>query len=133
MPIAANATPANQSGNMSSNNCGIASCPFLTFTPAAIAMKPSRASRPSMREYSGRMVVLRRITSRLREDSVAVIECGYMNSASAEPNASVAYVHWPASPGTSAPRGAPVAGLGCAKASLALAKMSSNPPSLIGM
>ncbi|CAM5540095.1 hypothetical protein SGRIM128S_05950 [Streptomyces griseomycini] len=91
MPIAAKATPANQSGNMFSNSCGIANCPFCTFTPAAIAMKPSSASMPSISEYSGRIVVLRRITSRLREDSVAVIECGYMNSASAEPSASVAY------------------------------------------
>jgi hypothetical protein len=33
---------------------------------------------------------LRRITLRLRLDSTAVIECGYMKSASAEPNASVA-------------------------------------------
>ena len=53
-------------------------------------MKPSSASRPSISEYSGRIVVLRRITSRLREESVAVIECGYMKSASAEPSASVA-------------------------------------------
>lgn len=133
MPIAAKATPANQSGNMFSNSCGMASWPFCTFTPAAIAMNPSSASRPSISEYSGRIVVLRRITSRLREDSVAVIECGYMNSASAEPSASVAYVHWPASPGTRAPRGAPVAGLVSLYASCAEAKISSNPPSLIGM
>lgn len=75
---------------MFSNSCGIASWPLVTFTPAAIAMKPSSASRPSIREYSGRIVVLRRITSRLLDDSVAVIECGYMNSASAEPSARVA-------------------------------------------
>jgi hypothetical protein len=58
--------------------------------PAAIAMKPSSASSPSISEYRGMMVVLRRMTSRLREESVAVIECGYMKSASAEPRASVA-------------------------------------------
>ena len=40
--------------------------------------------------YAGRIVALRRILLRLREESVAVIECGYMNSASAEPSASVA-------------------------------------------
>lgn len=96
-------------------------------------MKPSSASRPSISEYSGRIVVLRRITSRLREESVAVIECGYMNSARADPSASVAYPHWPASAGASAPRGLSVAGLICANASPALAKMSSKPPSLIGM
>jgi hypothetical protein len=33
---------------------------------------------------------LRRIVLRLWLESVAVIECGYMNSASAEPNARVA-------------------------------------------
>jgi hypothetical protein len=37
------------------------------------------------------MVAFLRIVLRLRDDSVAVIECGYMNKASAEPNASVAY------------------------------------------
>src|ERR1044072_2259916 len=66
MPMAAKATPVNQSGNMFSKSWGIASCPFCTFTPAAIAMKPSSASRPSISEYSGRMVALRRITPRLR-------------------------------------------------------------------
>ena len=99
----------------------------MTFTPAAIAMNPSRASRPSISEYSGRIVVLRRITSRLREESVAVIECGYMNRASAEPSARVAYVHWPASAGTTPP--APVA----VYLSFAALKISSKPPSLIGM
>lgn len=77
--------------------------------------------------------MLRRITSRLLEERVAVIECGYMNSASAEPRARVAYVHWPASAGTREPRGLPVAGFVWLNASPALAKMSSNPPSLIGM
>lgn len=67
----------------------MASWPFSTVTPAAMAMKPSSASSPSISEYSGRIVVLRRITSRLRLESVAVIECGYMNRASAEPRARV--------------------------------------------
>ena len=90
MPMAANATPANQSGNMFSKSCGIANWPLSTLIPAAIAMKPSSASSPSISEYSGRMAVLRLITLRLRLESVAVIECGYMKSASAEPSASVA-------------------------------------------
>ena len=54
MPIAANATPANQSGNIWSNSSGtivLASglpfAPVSGVTPAAIAMKPSSASRPS--------------------------------------------------------------------------------------
>ncbi len=127
IPMAAKATPANQSGNMFSNSCGMASWPFFTLIPSAIAMKPSSASRPSISEYSGRIVVLRRITSRLREDSVAVIECGYMNSASAEPSASVAYVHCPPAAGITPPAPA------FANFSPAEAKMSSKPPSLIGM
>ena len=55
----------------------------------AIAAKPSRASRASINEYIGRIAALRRIVLRRRLASTPVIECGYMNSASAEPNASV--------------------------------------------
>ena len=36
------------------------------------------------------MAALRRIVLRLEADRLAVIECGYMNSASAEPRPSVA-------------------------------------------
>src|SRR5881275_720726 len=68
--IAAYPTPANHEGNSFSNSCGIASWGLgglpVTVTPAAIATKPSSASRPST-------------------------ECGYMNRASADPNASDAY------------------------------------------
>ncbi len=58
--------------------------------PAAIATQPRSASRPSTKEYAGRMAALRRIVLRLFEDRVAVTECGYMNSAIAEPSPSVA-------------------------------------------
>ncbi len=94
--IAAKATPANHAGNMSSNSCGITSCALgspsspIGCVPAAIATQPSRASRPSTKEYAGRIAALRRIVLRLLDDSDAVIECGYMNSAIAEPSASVA-------------------------------------------
>ena len=84
--IAANATPANHGGNSFSNSCGTACCGFgRTFTPAAIATKPSSASSPSRKEYAGSSAALRRITERLRVESTPVTECGYMNSASAEP------------------------------------------------
>src|SRR6476469_8234881 len=88
--IAANATHANHGGNSFSNRCGTASCGFggsPTVTPAAIATKPSRARRPSRKEYAGSRAALRRITERFRVESTAVTECGYMNSARAEPRA----------------------------------------------
>ena len=91
--------PRTSRGTCSRTAAGSPAGRCSTLTPAAIAMKPSSASRPSISEYSGRIVVLRRITLRLRLESVAVIECGYMNSASAEPSASVAYAHWPARAG----------------------------------
>src|SRR6476661_6728766 len=93
---AAKATPANHDGNMSSNSCGMTSWAFglpsrpIGLVPAAMATQPSRASRPSTKEYAGRIAALRRIVLRLELDRVAVIECGYMNNASAEPNARVA-------------------------------------------
>ncbi len=37
---------------------------------------------------------MRRITLRVRPDSTAVTECGYMNNARAEPNASVPYAQY---------------------------------------
>src|SRR6478736_4892130 len=84
---AAKATPANQLEKESSNSCGITSWGLglpsapTGFVPAAIATQPSRASRPSTKEYAGRIEALRRIVFRLELDRVAVIECGYMNSA----------------------------------------------------
>src|SRR3954468_12616316 len=92
---AANATPANQEGNASSNSWGITSwalgLPFspIGFVPAAMATQPSSASRPRTKLYAGRIAALRRIVLRDFEDSTAVIECGYMNSAKADPRASV--------------------------------------------
>src|SRR6187551_2594972 len=93
---AANATPANQLGNESSKSCGITSCGFglpsrpIGLVPAAIATHPSRASRPSTKEYAGRIAALRRIVLRLLDASAPVIECGYMNRAIADPRASEA-------------------------------------------
>src|SRR6476620_12308924 len=76
--IAANAMPANQPGNILSNSAGTDCCGLSTFTPAAIAAKPSRASRPSRKEYAGSREALRRITDRFLEARTPVSECGYM-------------------------------------------------------
>src|SRR6476660_5297771 len=100
MAMAAKATPANHDGNESSNSWGMTSWAFglpsspIGLVPAAIATQPSRASRRSTKEYAGRIEALRRIVFRLELDRVAVIECGYMNSAMAEPNARVAYAQY---------------------------------------
>src|ERR1700712_184296 len=97
MATAANAMPANQLGKESSNSWGMTSCGLglpstpTGLVPAAMATQPSRASRPSTKEYAGRMAALRRIVARLSEESVAVTECGYMNRAIAEPSARGAY------------------------------------------
>ena len=88
--MAANAMPANHGENSSANSAGTACCGFSTVIPAAIAAKPSRASRPSRKEYAGSSEALRRITERFLDASTPVNECGYMNSASAEPRASEA-------------------------------------------
>jgi hypothetical protein len=53
-----------------------------------MAMKPSRANSPSRKEYAGSSAALRRITPRFLVDNTPVTECGYMNSARAEPSAS---------------------------------------------
>src|SRR5262245_15316701 len=97
MAMAAYAMPANQLGKFSWNRCGTASCALATPSdpntdvPAAMAAKPSNASRPSNREYAGRIDAFRRIVLRLLADSTAVTAWGYMNKASAEPKASDAY------------------------------------------
>ena len=109
-------------------------------TPAAIATKPSSASRPSRNEYAGSRAAFRRITERLRVDSTPVTECGYMNRARAEPSAREAYAHW-ATPGGMVPLGAasPAAiasafsVLKVANESLAVAKMWLQPPTWDGM
>ncbi len=95
--IAEKAMPANQLGKFSSNRWGTASCAFAspsdpnTDVFAEIAANPRRASMPSIKEYAGRTVALRRIVLRLFPERTAVMECGYMNKASADPSASVAY------------------------------------------
>src|SRR6187549_2354563 len=91
MAIAANAIPANQLGNCLANSSGIAAWALSTVIPDAMAAKPSRASRPNRNEYAGRNAALRRITFRFLVDSTPVMECGYMNRASAEPRARDAY------------------------------------------
>src|SRR5271163_3027439 len=48
--IAAKQKPANQSGKAQSTNCGTASVGELTLTPAATAIMPSSAMRPSTKE-----------------------------------------------------------------------------------
>ncbi len=84
MPTAANATPANHAGNFSSNSSGTtvllstvpSRAPGSGLTSAAIAMKPSRAIRPSSRLYAGSADMFRLITPRSRLASTPVIECG---------------------------------------------------------
>jgi hypothetical protein len=92
--IAANATPANQSGNWASNSSGMTVLPSVFgptswpvvvvsvspvgsgLTPAAIATKPSMASRPRTNEYAGSAAMLRLMVLRSRAASTAVMECG---------------------------------------------------------
>src|SRR4051794_35774448 len=86
--IAAYPTPANHEGNSFSKSCGIASCGLgglpVTVTPAAMATKPSSASRPRRKEYAGSSAALRRVTERFFVDRTPVTECGYMNRARAD-------------------------------------------------
>ena len=77
--------------------------------------------------------MFRRMTLRLLDASTPVTACGYMNSASAEPSASVAYAHSPADTGMKAPNGLPVTGLVFARCVDAAPKMWLQPPSLVGM
>src|SRR6266487_3677932 len=102
MPTAANATPANQPGNILSNSSGttvlLSTVPCVApasgLIPAAIAMYPSSAIRPSRNEYAGSADMFRLITSRFRLARTPVMLCGYRKSANADPNASVTYCHW---------------------------------------
>src|SRR3954454_9439132 len=99
MAMAANARPANQLGNSFSNSAGTDCCALVTLMPAAMAANPSSASSPSRKEYAGSSAALRRITDRFLAASTPVIECGYMNSASADPRASDAYAQCAATGG----------------------------------
>src|SRR4051794_28347053 len=136
--IAAKATPANQPGKKSSKSCGMTSCGFGTpssptgLVPAAMATQPRSASRPSTKEYAGRIAALRRMVLRLPEERVAVTEWGYMNSAIAEPSPRVAYAQNCPVVGMKAPVGAPVAGLVAVILSLAAPKTESQPPTCDG-
>ena len=79
-----------------------------------------------MKQYAGRAAMFRLMTLRSREASTPVIECGYRNSASADPKASVAYCSC-AGPA----RSTPSPGFGdSANFSSAAPKISSQPPSL---
>src|SRR5579859_4061059 len=93
MAMAAKPKPTNQSGKTFRNRPGTANCApkvLSGFTPVATAMKPNRAIRPSRNEYAGNSAALRLMTRPLFDASTPVMECGYMNNASAEPRASVA-------------------------------------------
>lgn len=94
-----------------------------------MATQPNRARRASTKEYAGRIAAFLRIVLRLLEDSAAVTEWGYMNSAMAEPKASVTYAQFCAG-GT---RNVPVGLLGSALLGedilvSAEEKMWSQPP-----
>ena len=54
-------------------------------------MYPSSAISPRSSEYAGSAAMLRLMTSRLLLASTPVSECGYKNSANADPNAHVTY------------------------------------------
>ena len=104
----------------------------MGFVPAAIATHPSRANRPSTKLYAGSIVALRRMVFRLRDERVAVTECGYMNSAIAEPNASVAYAQKAWADGMNTPIGFPVAGLTAFIFACAAANTCAHPPTFAG-
>src|SRR5882757_518316 len=97
--------PANQLGNICRKSEGTTSCALgfpsapITLVFAAIAMNPSNASSPSIKEYAGSMAALRRTIDRFLVESTAVTECGYINNAIAEPSASVPYETSPDGPG----------------------------------
>src|SRR5438270_6025917 len=121
--IAANAKPTNHDGNISRNRPGTIHCAPYGATGwmlAAMPMKPSRAINPSRKLYAGKSAALRLMATRLFELSTPVTECGYMNSASADPSASVEYAeNW--------------AGVSSSFWGGTAAKMLPKPPSLIGI
>src|ERR671932_1109268 len=122
MAIAANAKPTNHDGNTCRNRPGtIHWAPYgaCGCTLAAMPMNPSSAIKPSKKLYAGRSAALRLMATRLFELSTPVTEWGYMNSASADPSASVEYAeNWPGDSSSFC----------CGTA----AKMLPKPPSLIG-
>src|SRR6476661_5510631 len=137
--IAPNATPVNQLGKESANSWGMTSCGLafpsrpIGFVPALMATKPSRASRPSSSEYAGRIAALRRPVLRSLELKVAVTQCGYMNSAIAEPRARDAYAQCWAGLGMNDPVGTlGLAADGAAILVCAASKIPCQPPSFSG-
>ncbi len=96
--------------------------------PAAIAAYPSSAISPSSSEYAGNADMFRLITLRPPEASTPVTECGYKNSARAEPKASVANCSWLLALSSS-----PSAGAGeLVNLVFAASKIVPQPPSLAG-
>src|SRR6516162_4163138 len=89
--IAANANPTNHGGNTAAIRRGTTRLGVETVMPAAIAMYPRSASRPSTSEYDGSSAAFCRTTLPLYAARTPVIACGYMKSASADPSASDAY------------------------------------------
>jgi hypothetical protein len=69
---------------------------------------------------------------RLWLDRVAVTECGYMNSAMAEPKASVAYAQYCCGFGMNVPVGLWSTGLGLAILAWAASKTWAQPPNFDG-
>src|SRR3954452_4176369 len=139
MAMAGNASPANQLGNSFSNSAGTDCWALVTLMPAAMAANPSSASSPSRKEYAGSSEALRRITDRFFDASTPVSECGYMNSASADPRASDAYAQCAAGGGKRPlPEAAPdamasaLSALNFVNEPFAAAKMPSQPPSCVG-
>src|SRR5580765_680339 len=138
MATAANATPVNHDGNASSNSWGMTSWALglpsspIGLVPAAMATQPSSASSASTKEYAGRIAALRRIVLRFLEDSTAVTECGYMNSAIAEPRPKVANAQYCLAPGMNTPLGFLVTAFVAAILACAASKMWLHPPNLWG-
>ena len=75
---------------------------------------------------------MRRTVFRVADDRLAVIECGYMNSASADPSPRLAYAQCCISLGTNAPVGLPSTGFGVAIFASAAPKIASQPPNFEG-
>src|SRR5579864_5987646 len=129
--MAPKAKPANHEGNIWRNRPGTTNCaPYgaCGWMLAARPIRPNSAINPSKKLYAGSSAALRLMACRLLELSTPVMECGYMNSARAEPSASEPYEKY--APGASS---TPVATFLAFKAASAAAKMLPKPPSLIGM
>src|ERR1700753_2584289 len=85
MPMAARQKPANHSGNMRRKSSGTTAEVSFDWMPAASAIRPSSATRPSRMLYAGMSAVLRRMTFALDALRIPVKVGGYKSSAIAEP------------------------------------------------